>query len=62
MFLAGDVEIMDSEDEELIPTVSVGGKIVPLTGVNDTLIAEMTPAEKDAYIQTHQEYYQHMYD
>ncbi|KAK0086271.1 hypothetical protein PV325_003470 [Microctonus aethiopoides] len=58
----GDVEVMESEDDDLIPTVNVGGKSVAITDVNDTLIAEMTPAEKEAYIQTHQEYYAHLYD
>ncbi|XP_020284866.1 general transcription factor IIE subunit 1 [Pseudomyrmex gracilis] len=59
---AGEVDAMDSEDDELTPTVSVGGKTVVITDVNDTLIAEMTPLEKEAYIQTYQEYYSHMYD
>ncbi|KAL6422005.1 hypothetical protein ACFW04_010834 [Cataglyphis niger] len=58
----GEVEMMDSEDDELVPTVSVGGKTVAITDVNDTLIAEMTSVEKEAYIQTYQEYYSHMYD
>ncbi|XP_012286562.1 general transcription factor IIE subunit 1 [Orussus abietinus] len=58
----GEVEMMESEDEDLVPTVSVGGKTVAITDVNDTLISEMSPAEKEAYIQTYQEYYSHMYD
>jgi len=58
----GEIETMDSEDDELVPTVSVGGKTVAITDVNDTLIAEMTPIEKEAYIQTYQEYYSHIYD
>ncbi|KMQ97841.1 general transcription factor iie subunit 1-like protein [Lasius niger] len=58
----GEVEMMDSEDDELVPTVSVDGKTVAITDVTDTLIAEMTPIEKEAYIQTYQEYYSHMYD
>ncbi|XP_066601216.1 general transcription factor IIE subunit 1 [Prorops nasuta] len=58
----GEVETMDSEDDDLIPTISVAGKTVPITDVNDTLIAEMTPVEKETYIQTYQEYYSHMYD
>lgn len=53
---------MDSEDDDLVPTVSVAGKSVAITDVNDTLIAEMTPTEKEAYIQVYQEYYSHMYD
>lgn len=53
---------MESDEDDLVPTVSVGGKSVAITDVNDALIAEMTPAEKEAYIQTYQEYYSHMYD
>ena len=60
--IPGDIELMESEDEELVPTVAVGGKTVAITDVNDTLIAEMTPTEKEVYIQTYQEYYSHMYD
>ncbi|XP_032671019.1 general transcription factor IIE subunit 1 [Odontomachus brunneus] len=59
---AGEVEMMESEDDELVPTVSVAGKTVAITDVNDTLIAQMTPMEKEAYIQTYQEYYSHIYD
>ncbi|XP_057326005.1 general transcription factor IIE subunit 1 [Microplitis mediator] len=58
----GDIEVMESEDDDLAPTVSVGGKTIAITDVNDTLIAEMTPAEKEAYIQTYQEHYSDMYD
>ncbi|XP_043263453.1 general transcription factor IIE subunit 1 [Colletes gigas] len=58
----GDVETMDSEDDDLVPTVTVAGKTVAIADVNDTLIAEMTPIEKEAYIQAYQEYYSHMYD
>ncbi|KAL0100042.1 hypothetical protein PUN28_019485 [Cardiocondyla obscurior] len=58
----GEVEAMDSEDDVLVPTVSVGGKTVAITDVKDTLIAEMTPIEKESYIQTYQEFYSHMYD
>ncbi|XP_076662503.1 transcription factor IIEalpha [Halictus rubicundus] len=58
----GEVDTMDSEDDDLVPTVSVAGKTVAIGDVNDTLIAEMTPVEKEAYIQAYQEYYSHMYD
>ncbi|XP_011300518.1 general transcription factor IIE subunit 1 [Fopius arisanus] len=59
---AGDVEIMESDDDDAIPTVTVGGKTVPITDVNEALTDAMTPAEKEAYIQTYQEYYSHMFD
>ncbi|XP_017875725.1 general transcription factor IIE subunit 1 isoform X2 [Ceratina calcarata] len=58
----GEVETMDSDEEDLVPTVSVAGKSVAIADVNDALIAEMTPVEKEAYIQAYQEYYSHMYD
>ncbi|XP_014276470.1 general transcription factor IIE subunit 1 [Halyomorpha halys] len=55
-------EMMDSDDEELVPVIKVGEKSIPITEVDDTLIAEMTPQEKETYIQIYQEYYSHMYD
>lgn len=61
-WFAGEIEAMDSEDDELVPTVSVGGKTVAIADVNDALIAEMTPIERESYIQTYQEYFSHMYD
>lgn len=59
---ADAVEMMESEEEDSVPMISVGGKSVAITNVNDSLIAEMTPVEKEAYIQTYQEYYSLMYD
>ncbi|OXU27735.1 hypothetical protein TSAR_015399 [Trichomalopsis sarcophagae] len=58
----GEVEVMESDDEDQAPTVMVNGKSVSLTDVNDALIAEMTPSEKEAYIQIYQDYYSSMYD
>lgn len=64
LYVSAEIEIIDSDDDDdgLIPVVSVGGRSVPVTEVSDTLIAQMTPAEKEAYIQVYQEYYSHMYD
>lgn len=53
---------MESEDDDQIPTVNVNGKSVALLEVNDELIKEMTAAEKEAYIQTYQDFYSSMYD
>lgn len=53
---------MESEDDEITPVVTVGGKTVAITEVNDSLIAQMTPTEKENYIQVYQEYYSHIYD
>ena len=53
---------MESDEEDQAPTVNVNGKSVAITDVNDALIAEMTAAEKEAYIQVYQDYYSSMYD
>jgi len=60
--VSAEIDTGDSDDDDLIPVVSVGDRSVPVTEVNDQLIAQMTPAEKEVYIQVYQEYYSHMYD
>ncbi|XP_056641664.1 general transcription factor IIE subunit 1 [Diorhabda sublineata] len=57
-----DVETMDSEDEDTddVPSVTVGSKRYSITDINDTIIAEMTQAEKEIYVQVFQDYYSHM--
>ncbi|XP_046664932.1 general transcription factor IIE subunit 1 [Homalodisca vitripennis] len=57
-----DLEAPDSEDDDLIPVVTVGEKTVAITEVNDQLIQEMSPQEKETYIQVYQEYYSHVLD
>ncbi|KAI5644088.1 TFIIE alpha subunit domain-containing protein [Phthorimaea operculella] len=57
-----EMESEDSESDDNAPAVLVNGKSVPLTSVDDALIAQMTPAEKETYIQVYQEYYSHIYD
>ncbi|XP_014363659.2 general transcription factor IIE subunit 1 [Papilio machaon] len=57
-----EMESEDSESEDNAPTVMVNGKAVPLTSVDDDVIAKMSPTEKETYIQIYQEYYSHMYD
>ncbi|XP_062533205.1 general transcription factor IIE subunit 1-like [Armigeres subalbatus] len=56
------VEIMDSDSDDDTPTVTVAGRPYPLDEINDTLIAEMTPQEKETYIQVYQDHFSHMYD
>lgn len=59
----GQVETMDSEEEEddaSVPTVTVGNKTYNITDINDSIIAEMTQAEKEVYVQVFQDYYSHM--
>lgn len=58
----GDIETMESEDDDddHIPTVIVGNRTYPITEINDTIIAEMTQAEKEIYVQVFQDYYSHI--
>lgn len=53
---------METESDGDDPTVFVAGKPIPLDEVNDEIIAQMTPQEKEAYIQVYQETYSHIYD
>lgn len=53
---------MSSDDEDNAPVVMVGGKPIPVTQVDDRIISQMTPSEKEAYIQTYQECYSNLYD
>lgn len=57
-----EMESEDSDSEDNAPTVLVNGKAVPLTSIDDDIIAQMTPSEKETYIQIYQEYYSHIYD
>lgn len=60
----GQVETMESDDDEeddgSVPTVTVGNKTYSITDINDAIIAEMTQAEKEVYVQVFQDYYSHM--
>lgn len=57
-----EMESEDSESDDNAPTVLVNGKAVPITSVDDDVIAQMSPTEKETYIQVYQEYYSHIYD
>ncbi|KAK7872034.1 hypothetical protein R5R35_004545 [Gryllus longicercus] len=57
-----EIGTLDSDEDDFVPVVTVGDRTVPVTEVNDSLIAQMTPAEKETYIQVYQEYFSHMYD
>ena len=63
MNLANDnVDVMDSESDDDLPTVIVAGKPYPLDEINDNLISQMSAQEKDIYIQVYQEHFSHIYD
>lgn len=57
-----ELEALDSEEDDLIPVVTVRNRTVPITEVDDQLIQEMSPQEKETYIQVYQEYYSHVLD
>lgn len=50
------------EDDDDVPTVLVAGRPHPLDQLDDKLIAQMTPQEKENYIHVYQQHYSHIYD
>lgn len=63
--IKGDVELMESEGEDLeLPMVKIGNEEYPLDQVNGNteLIARMTPAEQEIYVGLYQEYYGSEFD
>lgn len=58
------VATMDDDDDvdEDIPTVMIGGVSYSVDEIDNTLIAQMTPQEKEVYIQVYQDYYSHMFE
>ncbi len=52
----------DEEEEEAVPMVTVEGTKVPYHEVTDDMVARMSQAEKEVYIQLGQEMYQDMFD
>ena len=55
-----DEEEDDTEIQQ--PMVTVGHQSIPLSEVNDQIIAQMSESEKEAYIRLTQQVYAHMYD
>lgn len=54
--------MIDTESDGDEATVFVAGKPISIGEVTPEIIAQMTPQEKEAYIQVYQESYSHMYD
>lgn len=52
----------DDDDADEVPTVMVGGVSYPVDEIEDTLIAKMTPQEKEVYIQVYQDHFSLMYE
>jgi len=59
-----EVEVMDDDSDENddIPTINVGGEDYDLTDVTPDVIAKMTPEEMEKYNQLYQDFYKDMYD
>ncbi|XP_017059939.1 general transcription factor IIE subunit 1 [Drosophila ficusphila] len=51
-----------AEEEDDVPTVLVAGRPHPLDQLDDNLIAQMTPQEKENYIHVYQQHYSHIYE
>ena len=61
--VTADVEEMESDDDDdAVPTVSVGGVHMSYHDITEEIVQRMTPQEKDEYIRVGQEMYQNMYD
>ena len=52
----------DSDENDDIPTINVGGEDYDLTDVTPDVIAKMTPEEMEKYNQLYQDFYKDMYD
>ena len=59
-----EVEVMDDDSDENddIPTINVGGEDYDLTDVTPDVIAKMSPEEMEKYNQLYQDFYKDMYD
>jgi hypothetical protein len=52
------VGVMDEDDDdESAPLVSVGTDRIPISQVTEHVVAKMTSAEKEAYVQQYQDFY-----
>merc|ERR1719369_2066289 len=59
-----DVGVMedDSDGDDDIPTINVGGEEFDITDVTTEIIAKMTTEEMEKYNQLYQDFYKDMYD
>ncbi|EDV51445.1 general transcription factor IIE subunit 1 [Drosophila erecta] len=51
-----------AEEDDDVPTVLVAGRPHPLDQLDDNLIAQMTPQEKENYIHVYQQHYSHIFE
>lgn len=47
----------EDDDDDSVPVVTVGSERVPINQVTPDVIAKMTPAEKEAYVQQYQDFF-----
>ena len=52
----------ESDGDDDIPTISVGGEEFDITDVTPEIIAKMTSEEMEKYNQLYQDFYKDMYD
>ena len=55
-----DDEMSSGDEDGDIPTVKVGSEEYAITDIDDNIIAQMTPEEKDRYCQISQDFYAHL--
>ncbi|XP_041353567.1 general transcription factor IIE subunit 1-like [Gigantopelta aegis] len=60
--ISGNIDEMESEEEDSVPMVMIGDRKVPYPEITDDIVEQMTPDEKEEYIRIGQEWYQHMYE
>jgi transcription initiation factor TFIIE subunit alpha len=61
-FFLAQIDMIESDSDDAGPLVMVGGKQYSLDDITDSLIAEMTPQEKETYITVYQDHFSLMYD
>ena len=54
--------VVEMSEEEEDPVLTIGNRKVLYQDITEDMITEMTPKEKDSYIEMGQELYKDMYD
>ena len=55
-----DDEMSSGDEDGDIPTIKVGNEEYTITDIDDNIISQMTPEEKDRYCQISQDFYAHL--
>lgn len=62
LFSAQIIKSDSDESDNDTPTVMVAGNPYSIEEINDNVISQMTPQEKEVYIQVYQDHFSHIYD